>query len=316
MAYASIAGRARTSSKKPQAHAICDRCGFRYNHVDLRWQYAWRGPIVQNIRLLVCSKCYDMPQEQLRAIVVPADPTPIINARTQDFEGAETNYRAVSLPPQTDPITGIPIPSTVLRITEDCNNRVTTPFGVPVGFIQQAVQPLKGTVHYGTEVPVMSVSSNGTATVTVTCSAVHNLHNDDQVSIQGLSNRAANGFYSVTILTATAFTYMTYGSIPAASLFLFQSRVITCIVGLPYGFKRIPKIDGPPLVSTEVPPTVCFLETEDGAGMFLLENGGGFIQLESCMQPPVSDQLLELEDGSGTFLLEGGFGSIELEVGP
>ena len=96
MGYASQSGRARTSLRSPQAHAICDRCGFRYNHVDLRWQYDWRGASMQNIKLLVCSDCYDTPQQQLRAIVVPADPTPIINARVQDFVTAETNTRYTS----------------------------------------------------------------------------------------------------------------------------------------------------------------------------------------------------------------------------
>lgn len=96
MAYASQSGRARTSARNPQAHAICDRCGFRYNHVNLRWQYDWRGATLQNIRLLVCDPCYDEPQAQLRSIVVPADPTPIMNARIQDFVTAETNNRYTS----------------------------------------------------------------------------------------------------------------------------------------------------------------------------------------------------------------------------
>jgi hypothetical protein len=96
MGYASQAGRARTSAKNPQAHAICDRCGFRYNWVNLKWQYDWRGASLQNIKFLVCETCYDVPQEQLRAIVVPADPTPIMNARVQDFVVAETNTRGTS----------------------------------------------------------------------------------------------------------------------------------------------------------------------------------------------------------------------------
>jgi hypothetical protein len=96
MGYASQAGRARTSAKNPQAHAICDRCGFRYNHVDLRWQFDWRGTSLQNIRLLVCDQCTDEAQQQLRAIVIPADPIPIVNPRIQDFVTAETNNRAVS----------------------------------------------------------------------------------------------------------------------------------------------------------------------------------------------------------------------------
>ena len=86
MGYASRAGRARTSATNPQAHAICDRCGFRYNHVDLRWQFDWRGATMQNTRMLVCDTCYDQPQAQLRAIIVPADPVPIQNPRVLKYD--------------------------------------------------------------------------------------------------------------------------------------------------------------------------------------------------------------------------------------
>ena len=94
MGYASIAGRARTSSSNPQAHAICDACGFRYNRVDLRMQMEWRGASMASKNLLVCHRCYDVPQEQLRAFVVPADPMPIINPRPENFAVAvaETIY--------------------------------------------------------------------------------------------------------------------------------------------------------------------------------------------------------------------------------
>jgi hypothetical protein len=64
--------------------------------VNLAWQYDWRGASLQNLKFLVCETCYDAPQEQLRAIVVPADPTPIVNARVQDFVVAETNTRYTS----------------------------------------------------------------------------------------------------------------------------------------------------------------------------------------------------------------------------
>jgi hypothetical protein len=137
MGYASQAGRARTSARNPQAHAICDRCGFRYNHVDLRWQYDWRGATIQNIRILVCSPCYDTPQEQLRAIVVPADPTPINQPRVQDFVVAETNTRVTSGQTTIDPITGLPIPGGNTRITEDDDTRVTQQTGEPPGGLNQ-----------------------------------------------------------------------------------------------------------------------------------------------------------------------------------
>jgi len=131
MGYASQAGRARTSASNPQAHAICDRCGFRYNHVNLRWQYDWRGASMQNIRLLVCNTCYDVPQEQLRAIVVPADPVPIVNPRIQDFVAAEQNTRVTSGQNTVDPITGIPVIKGPTRITQADKVRVTQQTGEP-----------------------------------------------------------------------------------------------------------------------------------------------------------------------------------------
>ena len=84
-----------------------------------------------NIRLLVCDTCYDAPQEQLRAIVVPADPVPIVNPRIQDFVTAETNTRATSGQNTIDPITGIPIINGDTRITQDDKVRVTQQTGEP-----------------------------------------------------------------------------------------------------------------------------------------------------------------------------------------
>ncbi len=236
MSYASRSGRARTSAKKPSAFAVCDRCGIWYNFIDLQWQYDWRGPVVQNIRLLVCKRCLDIPQEQLRAVVLPADPVPIMNARTEDFDAAETDYRTLSAPTVRDPMTGLPVPGTTLRITQDDENRTIEPFGRPVGFNQNAVMPLEGITHYGVPLQLISVTSDGTATVTVTCSAVHNLQNDSQVSVDGLSNAYSNGFYSVTVLTATAFTYMTYSDNPQGSLLTPGTRIITAHAGLPRGY--------------------------------------------------------------------------------
>jgi len=88
MSYASKQGRARANPAAPTAAGICDRCGFVHQHSDLRWQYDWRGASLANIRLLVCNTCYDNAQPQLRAIVIPADPVPIQNPRTQDFVAA------------------------------------------------------------------------------------------------------------------------------------------------------------------------------------------------------------------------------------
>ena len=87
-----------------------------------------------NKQLLVCNDCYDRPQEQLRAIILPADPVPISNPRIQDYPGSETNVRYTSGQNTTAPWVGIPVPGGDVRITQDDSKRVTqqtgeAPFG-------------------------------------------------------------------------------------------------------------------------------------------------------------------------------------------
>lgn len=90
MSYASKWGRARASSRNPRAFAICDRCGLGYNHDALSFQFQWAGTSLVNRQLLVCGRCMDTPNEQLRAIVLPADPVPIRNPRPEYFDEEET----------------------------------------------------------------------------------------------------------------------------------------------------------------------------------------------------------------------------------
>jgi len=137
MGYSSRSGRARTNASAPQAHAICDRCGFRYNHVNLRWQYDWRGTTLQNLRFLVCNPCYDQPQQQLRAIVVPADPVPIQNPRIEPYVADEANNRVTSGQNTVDPTTNIPVPGGNTRITQDNSTRVTQQTGEAPGGLNQ-----------------------------------------------------------------------------------------------------------------------------------------------------------------------------------
>lgn len=240
MAYASQAGRARTSARNPQAHAICDRCGFRYNWVDLKWQFDYRGPALANLRILVCQPCLDKPQEQLRAIVLPADPTPIINARPQDFSLADNDYRSVAEAPVTDQRTGIPIPSTNLRVTEDCSNRITIPYGQPDGLDADAVMPLAVTngvpTHYNVLLPVLSVYGAG-CIVYVTCSAPHGLQPNAEIAVSGLAG-SGNGFFNATVTTATAFNYQT--TQPVAAQLTATTRMVTAQVGLPRNSSGFP----------------------------------------------------------------------------
>lgn len=123
MGYASKLGRARINARNPRAAGQCDRCGFIYNHINLSWQYDWAGASLINKRILVCEQCNDVPQSQLRAIVVPADPVPIQNPRVTDYRLAETNLRTTQ-GNTVDPRTGIPV------IGGD--TRLTNPTGLPV----------------------------------------------------------------------------------------------------------------------------------------------------------------------------------------
>jgi hypothetical protein len=160
MAYASKAGRAQTSARNPRAFGVCDRCGIWHNHDRLQWQFQWGGASLYNKRILVCDTCLDVPQQQLRAIIVPADPTPIQNPRTQDYATAETNVR-ITQGNTTNTQTGIPVPGGNTRVTQNNEDRVTQQTGgtradrsQQPGLDQNAVMPLQGTTAYYVTLPL------------------------------------------------------------------------------------------------------------------------------------------------------------------
>jgi hypothetical protein len=105
--------------------------------VNLKWQFDWRGASLMNIRLLVCNDCYDTPQEQLRAIIVPADPVPVMNPRIQDFVTAETNNRFTSGQNTVNATTNIPVVGGDNRITQNDQDRVTQQTGEPPGGLNE-----------------------------------------------------------------------------------------------------------------------------------------------------------------------------------
>jgi len=130
-------GRAKVSSKNPQAFAICDGCGFLFNHVDLVWQLEWAGNKLINTKQLVCRRCNDRPNQQLRAIILPADPMPVMNPRTQNYQAAESDYRITSGSNSIDPLTGLPVISGLMLITENDEKRVTQTTGAAPGSVNE-----------------------------------------------------------------------------------------------------------------------------------------------------------------------------------
>lgn len=194
---------------------------------------------MQNLRILVCRDCYDKPQEQLRSIVIPPDPMPVINARPEWFIADETDNRSLA-GYTTDPTIGIPVPNPNTRATQDGNSRITQPIGEPRGFDANAVMPNSVTnVAYGVPLQALSIIASGTTTIQVTCSSPHGLSTNAQVAIEGVTQEAA-GLFSVTVVSATAFTYQTTQPVKAGSLLTSTSRVITALVGLPYGADQVP----------------------------------------------------------------------------
>jgi len=142
MGYASRSGRAKTSASSPRAFGVCDRCSIWYNHHQLRWQMDWAGASLVNKRILVCNTCYDEPQQQLRAIVIPADPVPIINPRVEPYAWDEIDRRQVSGYNTVDSATGIPVPRGDTRVTTidgdvPDQTRVTQQTGEPPGGLNQ-----------------------------------------------------------------------------------------------------------------------------------------------------------------------------------
>ena len=166
---------------------------------------------------------------------------PIQNPRTQDYYYAETTTIAVSQGAPKDPTTGIPIYPTVSLINNDGLYPTPPPIGQPTGLDQNAVQPQFLSKAYRVNLDPLSIVATGSNVITVTCPAPHGLSNNDQIAVEGLTNNAADGFYSVTVTTATQFTYQTNTAIPAGNLLQGTTLLVTALVGLPYGYTQIPQ---------------------------------------------------------------------------
>jgi len=102
MAIPNRHGRARVDATAPSAFAICDTCGFEYLRSDLYAEKQWYGTKITDTGFLVCDICLDVPQEQLRTIILPPDPIPVSQPRP-DFLTA-SDYSLVISDTNGDPI--------------------------------------------------------------------------------------------------------------------------------------------------------------------------------------------------------------------
>ena len=245
MAYASRSGRARTNANAPEAFGVCARCGIWYNRDSLQNQMEWRGSTIMPLYIFVCRDCYDVPQTQLRAIVIPADPVPIKFPLVEPYTYDSSDTMSLA-PAPIDPIVGIPVRSSTVMTTIDGTVMTRLPTGRPTGLDPRAVQPLQtvnGVVeHFDIVLPILSALATAPNLVTMTCSAPHGLSSGNQISAEGLSQPPANGLFTVNVTTATAFSYAPYPlALVPGSLLTSGVRVATALVGLPRGYPAVPQ---------------------------------------------------------------------------
>lgn len=92
-------GRGVVNARNPRALSVCDRCYCTFNLDALTWQYQWQGLKLQNLRLLVCCECLDIPQPALKTIIIPPDPLPVLNPRPEQYAVTVPNDIATEAPP-------------------------------------------------------------------------------------------------------------------------------------------------------------------------------------------------------------------------
>lgn len=194
-------GRAKVDARNPSAFGICDNCGFLYQLSELRWQMQWSGNKLVNLKQLVCRRCNDIPQTQLRAIVLPADPMPVLNPRVQNYQAASTNYRATSGQNTVDPETGIPISGNILRITENDDFRVTQQTGAPNGSLNELPGTNPNAVTYRV---ISNAADNGSGLIRLTVNTTSGMITGQQVTVADIvGTTEANGNWTITVISLT-----------------------------------------------------------------------------------------------------------------
>lgn len=105
MGFADIHGRARVSTTASSGFASCDYCGQLWNLVDLRPQMEWYGTSLTDTGFKACRICISKPQDQLRPIILPPDPIPLMQPRPEYYSteiGLE-GFTQYTLTPTDDP---------------------------------------------------------------------------------------------------------------------------------------------------------------------------------------------------------------------
>jgi hypothetical protein len=208
--------------------------------VNLRWQYDWAGASLINKRILVCNTCYDEPQQQLRAIIIPADPTPIVNPRVEPYAWDEIDRRQLSGYNTTNAQTGIPVQQGDTRVTTidgdiPDRTRVTQQTGeAPYGTNQKpGTDPNAVTFR-----DITNVTNNGIGIIRVTVSVTSGFKTGQRVIIADVEGvTAANGKWTITVINPSQFDLQnsTFAGAYTSGGYVINNP------SLPYGFDEVPK---------------------------------------------------------------------------
>jgi len=240
MAYASKSGRAKTSPRDPRAFAVCDRCAMWYNHHQLRWQYDWAGASLINKRILVCDSCYDEPQNQLRAIILPADPMPIVNPRTEPLAYDQSNQRQVSGANTVNAATGIPVPGGDTRVTSAGGSPTSVVrsgqiVGAPAGSLNALPGTDPNAVTYRT---IIDASNNGIGVIRLTLNTTNGMITGQKVivgEVVGISGINTSFFITVINTSQIDLQNSTFTGAYVSGGYVINDP------SLPYGFNEIPR---------------------------------------------------------------------------
>ena len=99
-----------TDPNRPQYIGYCERCGFKVFYDSLQWQYDWRGNALVSLNILVHPRCLDVPNEQLRPVIIGPDSVPPRPRPTPNFYGQQSAGTG---------LTAAPSPGTQLEVLGD-----------------------------------------------------------------------------------------------------------------------------------------------------------------------------------------------------
>lgn len=125
-------GHYEVNSVTPRGRGVCDLCGIAFTLEKMHKLMEWRGTRLMWTGLVVCDWDYDRPQEQLRAKLLPPDPTPLLGARPEDFFSEQGPPPNPPLDPANAPSYGIVSYATTPQLPNPYPGGINPFIGPPV----------------------------------------------------------------------------------------------------------------------------------------------------------------------------------------